>query len=212
MKRARRRPATEKHSLNTRAGAIHEAAHVIAAFHWDASIGNLGVSISREPDGGNVSGLSYILWTQIAPSESERIQYASWVCALVAPFAEWTYWKKCGDAVDTLKLISSCRADFAVMSVADASIDILEDYGRVCFLLWGGKKVENWADAEMDAMTRDLVRDADAMLRAYWGQIEIFADALLGANGLHLSSADVDRWRDANFKRCDVALSTRAGA
>src|SRR6266403_3477058 len=49
MKRARRRPATEKHSLNTRAGAIHEAAHVIAAFHWDASIGNLGVSISREP-------------------------------------------------------------------------------------------------------------------------------------------------------------------
>jgi hypothetical protein len=59
-------------------------------------------------------------------------------------------------------------------------------------------------------MTRNLVRDTNAMLRAYWDQIAAFADVLLCAPGHRLTARDVIAWHDEHFQRCSVTLSAQS--
>jgi hypothetical protein len=142
------------------------------------------------------------------------VAYLSWVGSVVAPFAEYQH-RADDDNLDLAMLLSSCSRDFADVLghrnplAHDAGVN----YGRFCFLLWMGKEKRIPAgavDGETLAMTRDLVRDADAMLRAYWEQIVRFANALLHTDGLQMTLGDVAQWRDAHFQRCNVALSARA--
>jgi hypothetical protein len=201
-----------------RAAAVHEAAHVIAAFHWDVPFGNRGVSITPASGGNDAVGFSDVSWPVLAESvssaaEHNAVAYASWVATMIAPFAE--YHHRADDAdLDLENLLSSCRMDFAEPLGPNTSHDAAMNYGRVCFLLWmGGEKrlpAEGWLDGETGEMTRDLVHDADLMLRAYWEQICAFANALLGTDGLQMTAREVAQWRDEHFQRCDVVLSARS--
>ncbi len=93
-----------------------------------------------------------------------------------------------------------------------ATLGEVTSCAKACFLIWWGKEKQIPAevlDNETGEMMRDLVRDTDVMLRAYWEQIIEFANALLGADGLQMTPGDITKWRDTHFQRCDVALSAR---
>jgi hypothetical protein len=199
------------------AAAVHEAAHTIAAFHWDVPIGNRGVSITPAAGGNDAVGFSDVSWPSLAESASSEaehnaVAYASWVATVIAPFAEYQC-RADEDDLDLQDLLSSCRLDFATVLGSGATTTTAMNCGRACFLMWWGEEKKIPAgvvDAETGEMLRDLVRDSDAMLRAYWMQIVTFANALLGADGLKMTPGDMTQWRDKHFQRCDVALSARA--
>ena len=199
------------------AAAIHEAAHVIAGFHWNAPMGKAGVSLTHGKN--DVAGFSDTAWTQL-PNNRET-WYASHVATLIAPFAEFVYRDKTSDDFNWERMISSARGDFAIIaSVTNAEhspekvpLDMQMNYGRMCFLIWFRREPENFVRvASVGAVShfRDLVSDADAMLKAYWEQIVAFANALLSTDNYRISQRDVNAWRDANFRRCRVVFSAAA--
>lgn len=52
----------EKAETFLQSAAVHEAAHVIAAFHWAVPIGPRGVSITLASHGNDALGYSDVLW------------------------------------------------------------------------------------------------------------------------------------------------------
>lgn len=87
---------TENGVVFLQAAAVHEAAHVIAAFHWNVPIGKRGVYIEPSPDGNDAGGYSDVLWNEMDDHESSvetnhAISYMSWVGSVIAPFAEYQY-------------------------------------------------------------------------------------------------------------------------
>jgi hypothetical protein len=165
-----------------------------------------------------------------AMPKTKPITHAYRIHMLIAPFAERLFLVNGGHAQNPasirrmMNLIEQSRADFGAMVGLDRAklMDCRTRekkmamlYGSVCFVLHAQQEPDAWmhsVSAETATMTRELVRDADTMLRAYWEQIATFADVLLSANGLRLSAGDVNQWRDTHFQRCDIALSARASA
>jgi hypothetical protein len=88
------------------AAAVHEAAHVVTAFHWDVPIGEDGVSLA--PSARDVAGFSDTRWTKLPPTT--QISYACKVSSLAGPFAEFTYRDNSNDNFDCEMLISSSRS------------------------------------------------------------------------------------------------------
>jgi hypothetical protein len=206
--------------------AIHEAAHAVSAFHWGVPIGKRGVSLTLgvRP----VTGFANMRWN--AMPQTKRMTHAYRISTIIAPFAEFNHLvtahklsrgQKAPAAVRqlALDLVSQSRCDFGhILGLKTRALQndtratkTAMFYGNVCFAVWGKREPENWTRSRDNAaMTRDLVRDTDAMLRAYWGQIAAFANMLLTTDGLRLTAADVEKWRDGHFQRCGVVLSARA--
>jgi hypothetical protein len=205
----------EKAKTFLQAAAVHEAAHVIAAFHWDVPIGDRGVSITPASAGNDAVGYSDVLWAthqEQSVEENNAVAYASWVASVIAPFAEFQF-RADDEDLDFQNLLSSCRGDFWAVLGTPATLGEVMSCAKACFLLWWGKEKQIPAGvlaSETEHMMRDLVRDTDAMLRAYTEQIYAFANALLGADGFKMTPHDLAQWRDENFKRCDVELRGRA--
>jgi hypothetical protein len=194
------------------AAAIHEAAHVVTAFHWDVPIGENGVSLTLSRH--DVAGFSDTRWTQL--TLTEQLAYACKLSGLAGPFTEYMYRDLAHGNVDFEPLISSARLDFASIigtkltpETRGAELEMVTNYARLYFLIWLQSEPEEFArraSAETVTEARNLVGDADAMLRAYWDQIAAFADALLSADKYRLSARDVNAWREGHFRRCSVVL------
>lgn len=211
---------TEDHYFQC--SAIHEAAHVISALHWGVPVGRRGVSLRAGKHGG-AAGFAHMRWN--AMPKTKPMTHAYRVHTLIAPFAEQQFLISSGQAdspaatLRMMELIEQSRADFGaivglervrVMDCRTREKKTAMLYGSVCFMLRTQREPDAWVrsvSAETVAMTRELVRDADAMLRAYAEQIAAFADALLSAGQHRLSQRAVNAWRDEHFQRCDVALS-----
>jgi hypothetical protein len=203
-----------------RAAAIHEAAHTIAAFHWDIPIGERGVSITPEPTGDTARGFSDVRWIESKFGSS----HADYVGTLIAPFAEYKFWRDHNEHYNNDLFYLACSNDFAHIGKAGyvevTSADVAElapngfnqpqRWASIC----GERLLRLWCDkpqhvAGTNAETLDLVRDTDQMLREYSGQIAAFAGALLSADEHRLSQRDVIAWRNEHFNRREVMLSVK---
>ena len=192
--------------------AFHEAAHVVAAFHWDVPIGEDGVFVL--PDSGH--GYAGALWDRSPLSGSHEEN----VGTLLGPFAEYEYFKRYGIAVDDEKFFLGCKKDFPFIlktpelsSFVDALAEVPtgnplqwgfsrfaeKEFGFRCLSLWREQRSANPGE---EALAK-LVSDTDRMLRAYWQQIAALAERLLCAEGYRLSAFEVNAWRSNRFRRCN---------
>lgn len=203
--------------------AIHEAAHVVSALHWNVPVGRRGVSLCAGRHGG-ATGFAHMRWNAMA--KTKPMTHAYRICTLIAPFAEFQFIASSGETGNfesrMRDFTDQSRADFGqVLGLERAKLLDCRTratktallYGRVCLMLRAQREPDAWARAvspETVQMTRELVSDADTMLRAYGEQVAEFADVLLSAHEHRLSPRDVNTWRDAHFQRCDVTLSARA--
>jgi hypothetical protein len=197
-----------------RAAAIHEAAHVMAAFHWGVSVGREGVWLDSEHGFRGHSAVVY----------DRTMRHADGVGTLIGPFAECKFWQDHNAARDRAEFLIGGFNDFQrlleldYLSVSNDDVQqrrycgFSEDDRRK--LIAGERLLLLWSDPQQPVpgtseKTLDLVRDTEAVLCTYWTQIESFADVLLNANTCRLPQGEVIAWRDEHFRRRVVTLTTK---
>jgi hypothetical protein len=148
---------------------------------------------------------------------------AECIGTLIAPFAEHRFWDDQNFAgYDHQLFYLGCSGDFCHVLKAGYVEVLLEDvaqlgsngfsqpqrFASIC----GERLLRLWLEGNnapgTNAATLSLVADTDALLCAYWPQIELFADVLLSATGYRLCQRQVIAWRDGHFQQRIVALTT----
>src|ERR1700728_1656403 len=100
----RRKAGLEPRSLfRVRSAAIHEAANVLADFHWDVPI----LEVYVEQQGSDAIGFTDAQWSQLEPTKAAW--YGNRISQLAGPIADLQYRLNAGCDVEELEacLISS---------------------------------------------------------------------------------------------------------
>ena len=200
----RRKAGLEPRSLfRVRSAAIHEAAHVLADFHWDVPI--LEVYVERQ--GSDAIGFTDDKWLRLEPTKA--VWYANRISQLAGPIADLRYRQHVGcDAEELEACVISCYGDFCdIMGRDGIKPEEGIRFGRACFLLyWGMESEVKILDEGSAAFTKTLVVDTTALVTAYAAQITSLANAILAAPDMKLSQAALKEWRDRNFEKVGVTL------
>lgn len=203
--------ADTRHWNRVRAAAVHEAAHAIAAFHFDNDI--RGVRVEWYAAGMLVS----------EPGEDSHFQ----IKLIVGAFAQVDYLERLGRRLNWDEFLNDekvkvpwpwggCINDFQkALAVGTNSRHLPSEhdglyYMRRLFKHRRGVIQIKPEHARFYTASRALTRNADALVRVYSGQIDALADAIFSAPNFRLTAKQLAKWRDEHFQRCDVALSARA--
>jgi hypothetical protein len=203
MGEAKRRKAAglgPRHSFRVRSAAMHEAAHVVADFHFDVPV--LEVYVERQ--GSDASGFTENRWPP-----TTGLRYANQISQLAGPLADLMYRESQDAGEDEQEAcVTSGYDDFRdIMGRDGISPEEAIRFGRACFLLyWGMESEVHIGDEKTAVITKTLVSDTTALATAYLAQIADLANAILAAPNMKMDEAALREWRDQNFRKVSVML------
>ncbi|MGA3104747.1 MAG: hypothetical protein ABSD53_09720 [Terriglobales bacterium] len=202
-KRRRKVGLEPRPPFRVRAAAFHEAAHVLAGFHWDVPI----LEVYVQQQGSDAMGFTDAQWSQLEPTKAAW--YGNRISQLAGPIADLQHRLDAGcDADEVEACLISCYDDFRdIMGRHGVTPEEGIRFGRACFLLFLGMESEvKVLNQETATFTKTLVMDTTALVTAYAAQIANLADAILAAPDMKLSESAVNKWRDRSFEKVGLTL------